>query len=154
MKTDHKLLLLRIITAGFFVACTSGGVDPNDPNGGGGHGGGGGGAGSSPQDTTAPVLNIVTPTDNQVFTSGASINVTGNINDDLGLYRGSIRITNDANGQILKEQLYEIHYILAYNFNISYTPLVSSPSDYTVTVSFEDHGLNTTSKSVKIKVNP
>ena len=151
MKTDLKILLLFFFAAGLFTACSSGGIDPNDPgSGGAGHGG----AGSSPQDTTAPVLNIATPVENQVFTSGAAINVTGSITDDLGLYRGNIRITNDANGQLLKEQLYEIHYVLAYNFNVSYIPLVTASSDYTVSVSFEDHGLNSVTKSVKIKVNP
>ena len=33
------------------------------------------------------------------------------------LYQGSIRITNDANGELLKQQLYEIHGVLSYNFN-------------------------------------
>jgi len=107
-----------------------------------------------PVDTVAPVLDIFTPSANQVFTSGNTINVTGRITDDLGLYRGSIRISNDANGSILKEQLYEIHYQLLYNFNISYTPNVTVPSNYTVTVFFEDHGLNSATKSVKIQVNP
>jgi hypothetical protein len=151
MKNDLKILLFIILAAGLFTACSSGGVDPNDPGAGAGHGGG---AGSSPQDTTAPVLSVLTPVENQVFNNGNSINVTGSISDDLGLYRGSIRITNDATGQVLKEQLYEIHYVLAYSFNISYTPLVSTASDYTVTVSFEDHGLNSVTKAVKIRVNP
>jgi hypothetical protein len=31
---------------------------------------------------------------------------------------------------------------------------VSSTSNYTITVSFEDHGYNTVTRSVKIKVNP
>ena len=107
--------------------------------------GGGDGIGHDPtvSDTTAPVLQIYTPVENQVFVNGNTINITGKITDDLGLYQGVIRITDDANGSILKEQRYEIHYVLAYNFNISYTTFnVSSPADYTVTVSFEDHGLN------------
>ena len=35
--------------------------------------------------------------------SGNAINVTGRITDELGLYRGNIRITNDGNGGVLKE---------------------------------------------------
>lgn len=108
----------------------------------------------NPGDTTAPVLDIYTPTLNQVFTSGNIINVTGRIIDDAGLYRGNIKITNDANGTLLKEQQYEIHGILSYNFNISYTTSVTTASDYTVTITFEDHGLNSTTRSVKVKVNP
>ena len=141
------LLLFLITGALFAVSCSKGGSSSND-NGGGPH------PTPSPIDTIAPVLNINTPIPNQIFTSGNVINITGRITDDLGLYRGFIRITNDANALILKEQLYEIHYVLAYDFNISYTPNVSVPSDYTVTVSFEDHGYNSTTKSVKVKVNP
>jgi hypothetical protein len=130
------------------TACSKGSSSSTD------HGGGGPTPTPSPIDTTAPILNIYTPTANQVFTTGNVINVTGKITDDLGLFRGFIRITNDANGAILKEQQYEIHFVLSYDFNISYTTNVSAPSDYTVTVYFEDHGYNSATKSVKVKVNP
>lgn len=105
-------------------------------------------------DVIAPVIEITTPTDGQVFTNGNSISVTGKVMDDGGLYRGSIRITNDANGALVKEQLYEIHGFQSFNFNISHTTSVTTPSDYTVTVRFEDHGTNVTGASVKVKVNP
>jgi phosphate-selective porin len=108
----------------------------------------------TPTDVTAPAIEISAPLTNQVFASGSAINVTGKLTDDYGLYRGSIRITNDATGAVLKEQLYEIHGLLIYNYSISYTPTVSVASDYTITVSFEDHGLNVATKSVKVKVNP
>ncbi|NOT49775.1 MAG: hypothetical protein HOP10_00685 [Chitinophagaceae bacterium] len=145
MKVLFKLILFTgCIT--FMSACSKGGGSGNDD--------GGVVHIPSPNDITAPVLDIFSPTPDQVFTSGSNINVTGRITDDLGLYRGSIRITNDANGNILKEQLYEIHYVLNYNFNINYTPAVTVPSNYTVTVTFEDHGYNSATKTVKIKVNP
>jgi len=147
MKTHFYIFSILISGAMLVVACSKGGNSTND-NGGGPH------PTPSPIDTIAPVLIINSPTANQVFTTGNVINVTGRITDDLGLYRGSIRITNDANGTLLKEQLYEIHYVLAYDFNISYITNVTTASDYTVTVSFEDHGFNTTTKSVKVKVNP
>jgi hypothetical protein len=105
-------------------------------------------------DTIPPILEINTPLPNQVFTGSNTINVTGKITDESGLYRGSVNIVNDANGDVLKEQLYEIHGILSYNFNVAYTPSVTTVSNYTVTVSFEDHGLNTTTQSIKVKVNP
>lgn len=147
MKARFPILLLLIAGVLLAAACSKGGSSSND-NGGGPH------PTPSPIDTIAPALNINTPTSNQVFTSSNVINITGRITDDLGLYRGSIRITNDANGALLREQLYEIHYVLAYDFNISYTTNVSTSSDYTVTVFFEDHGFNSATKSVKVKVNP
>lgn len=108
----------------------------------------------TPTDIVAPVIDIYTPTPNQIFSNGNAINITGKISDDLGLYNGSIRITNDANGELVKQQLYEIHGLLTYNFNISHIVSVTAASDYTVTVTFQDHGLNRTTTTVKIKVNP
>ena len=105
-------------------------------------------------DVTPPVVSILTPADNQVFASGNVINITGRLTDDLGLYRGTIKVINDANGAILMNQSYEIHGLKLYDFNINYTTSVSVVSDYTITVAFEDHGLNLTTKSVKVKVNP
>ena len=107
-----------------------------------------------PNDIVAPVIMINSPAANQVFTTGSVINISGTLTDDYGLYRGIIRITNDANGSSVLSQCYEIHGLLAYTFNLNHTASVSIPTDYTVTVSFEDHGLNSTSKTVKIKVNP
>ena len=51
-------------------------------------------------------------------------------------------------------QAYEIHGLLLYNFSINHTVSTFAAADYTVTVSFEDHGLNATTKSVKVKVTP
>ena len=130
----------------FAVSCSKGGSSSGDN--------GGGHPTPAPNDTIPPVVIINTPAANQVFTSGNTISITGRITDDLGLFQGTIRVTDDATGGILKLQQYEIHYILAYDFNVSYTTNVTAVSDYTVTVSFMDHGYNTTTKTVKVKVNP
>jgi phosphate-selective porin len=130
------------------AACSKGGTATDDGDGNDGQ------HVLTPTDVTAPIIEIATPAANQVFLSGNLITITGKLTDDYGLYRGSIRITNDANGTVLKEQLYEIHGLLLYNYSISYTANVTASADYTVTVTFEDHGLNTSTKSVKIKVNP
>ena len=147
MNTGYIKLFFAAAVITMLAACSKGGSAANTEGPGEIHI-------PSPTDTTAPVLVISTPTANQVFTSGNTINVSGRITDDLGLYQGSIRITDDANNNVLKEQLYEIHYVLAYDYNVSYTTSVSVPSNYTVTVSFMDHGYNVTTRSVKVKVNP
>lgn len=105
-------------------------------------------------DVIPPVIEISTPADGQVFANNSTIKVTGKVTDTGGLYRGSIRITHDANNALLKEQTYEIHGFQLFNFNISHTATVTTTSNYTVTVQFEDHGSNITTESVKIKVNP
>lgn len=108
----------------------------------------------TPNDTTAPEITILTPTLNQVFANGGVISITGKITDDFGLYRGTIRVVNNATGTMLMNQAYEIHGLLLYNFSINHTVAALTASDYTITVSFEDHGYNATTKSVKVKVNP
>lgn len=104
------------------------------------------------QDTVFPVVEIFKPVINQAFMNGDTIVVEGKVTD-LGLYRGKIKIVNDANGVVIKEQLYEIHGLPLYNFNVKHKTSVNVVSDYTVTVEFEDHGLNITSKTIKVKVN-
>jgi hypothetical protein len=139
---------ISLVVIGAVISCSKG-------SGTGINGGGNGGEHiNNPSDTIAPSLTINTPSENQVFSNGSVINVTGRITDNAGLYRGSIRIINDANGIVLKEQLYEIHGLLAYNFSISHTAASAVASDYIVTVWFEDHGYNSATLSVKIKVNP
>jgi hypothetical protein len=120
----------------------------------------GGGAGNNethdypdPNDYTVPVLVVNTPGDNQVFSNGSSINVTGNISDN-SLFQGSITIQNNTTGTVVKDQYYVIHYIPSYDFSMSYIATVTSSTDFTVTVRFEDHGHNVASKSIKVTVNP
>ncbi|MGQ0738586.1 MAG: hypothetical protein ACT4OJ_05955 [Bacteroidota bacterium] len=147
MNGKIKIVLIAAVFTGL-LACSKGGAITDDGNG------GGGGHVTTPSDTIPPELVITTPADNQVFASGNAVSITGRITDNNGLYRGSIRMINDADGTVIKEQAYEIHGITAYNFNISHTVSVSVTSNYTVTVWFEDHGYNSVTKSVKIKVNP
>ena len=104
-------------------------------------------------DTTYPVIRIDRPVNNQVFNNGDTIKIEGNVSDNA-LYRGKIKITNDLNGFVIIEQAYETHFIQSYNFSFFHKTAVSVASDYTVTVEYEDHGLNTTTKTVKVKVNP
>ncbi len=146
MKNRISLFIVSAIAVVVIASCSKG-ITTDDDGGGGVHN-------PQPSDTTAPVINISSPTAAQVYMNGNTINVSGTVSDDYGLYRGSIKITNDANGFSVKEQLYEIHGIVSYNFNINHAATVTTAADYTVTVSFEDHGYNVITKSVKIKVNP
>jgi hypothetical protein len=104
-------------------------------------------------DTSLPVIKIDRPLMNQVFVNGDTIKIEGGVTDN-GLYRGKIKIVNDANGLLVKEQAYEIHSQQSYNFSVHHKTSVSVITDYTVSVEFEDHGLNITAQTVKVKVNP
>ncbi|HUR67364.1 MAG TPA: hypothetical protein VMZ03_13520 [Chitinophagaceae bacterium] len=148
MRTGINIILTLVVGA-TLLACSRGGSGAGQFDG-----GGAGGHVSAPSDSIPPVLIVSTPVPDQVYSSGAIINVSGTISDNNGLYRGSIRITNDANGALLKEQLYEIHGLTSYNFNINQVVTVGALTNYTVTVWFEDHNYNAASKAVRIKVNP
>jgi hypothetical protein len=104
-------------------------------------------------DTTNPVIEITTPTENQEFNSGSTISITGKITDN-SLYQGAIKIKDEANGNTVKDQAYEIHGLPSYTYNLAFTPSVTKTTSYIITVEFEDHGFNKSSKSVKVKVNP
>lgn len=108
----------------------------------------------SANDKTPPEIIVFTPSANQVFSNANVINISGRITDDLGLYRGTIKIVNDANSSTVMSQAFEIHGLRLYNFNINHTTSVSTASDYSVVITFEDHGTNSATKSVPVKVNP
>lgn len=144
----HWTFLLLSIALFSLLACSKGGTSTDDGSGGGGP------HVQADDDTTKPVLTILTPVNNQTYTTGSSISVTGTITDDLGLYRGSIRITNDVTGEILKEQLYEIHGVKNYNFSVAAPATVTAATGFTVSVFYEDHGLNSVSQTLKVMVNP
>ncbi|MBC7872975.1 MAG: hypothetical protein H7Y01_03205 [Ferruginibacter sp.] len=147
MKQKNFSILVWAIVIMLLQSCSKGGTSFDDGSGGPPHV-------ETPNDIIAPEITIATPVTNQVFSNGNVISITGKITDDYGLYRGTIRVTNDATGMIVMNQAYEIHGLVLYNFTINHTAAVTGTTDYTVTVSFEDHGLNTTTKSVKVKVNP
>jgi len=104
-------------------------------------------------DSTFPVVEITSPTADQEFKSGTAINITGKITDN-SLYQGSITIKDEGTGSTVKDQVYEIHGLSAYNYNLAWTPSVTKTTSYIITVKFEDHGFNESSKSVKVKINP
>ena len=142
------LAVLPVIVL-FAVACSRG-----EGPGSGGGGGNGGPHVITDQDSIAPVVTISTPADNQVFASGSSVSMTGRITDETGLYQGSVKLVNDATGEEVKNQQYAIHGFRSYDYTVTHTPSVGVPTDFTVTVNFFDHGLNSTTRSVKIKINP
>jgi hypothetical protein len=143
MKWIGGILWIALISV-LLVACSKGGslTPDEDPN-----------HIVDFSDTTYPVIEISTPTVDQEFKSGSAISITGKITDN-GLYQGTINIKDEGTGVTVKDQVYEIHGLPSYNYSLSYTPSVTKTSSYIITVAFEDHGLNKSSKSVKVKIIP
>lgn len=104
-------------------------------------------------DSTVPVVVIASPTSNQVFKSGDVIQIRGKVTDN-SLYQGKVRVVDDATSTIILEQAYEIHGYQVYNFTVACPTEVTVVSHYTVSVEFEDHGLNEGTQSVGVTVKP
>ena len=105
-------------------------------------------------DKIFPVISISKPTANQVYTNADSIIVQGKTTDNGVVYKGKVLITNDATNAIVAESYYESHYLSAIDFRVTYKPVVTVPTDFTVFVEFQDHGLNVVSSTIKVKANP
>jgi len=105
-------------------------------------------------DKVFPVITVSKPAANQVYVSNDSIIVQGKATDDRVVYKGKVLITNDATSAIVAESYYESHYLNTIDFRLAYKPAVTVPTDFSVFVEFQDHGLNTVSAAIKVKVNP
>jgi hypothetical protein len=70
------------------------------------------------------------------------------------MYNGKVQIKNDVNGLMVAEGYYETHFLLAISFRLAYKAIVTAPTDFTALVEFQDHGANTSTVTIKVKVNP
>jgi hypothetical protein len=105
-------------------------------------------------DDIFPTITVSKPTNNQVYSSGDSIIVERKVTDDKKLYKGNVQIKNDANNFVTAEGYYETHFLSAINYRLAYKAVVTTPTDFSILVDFQDHGLNTSTATIKVKVNP
>ena len=104
-------------------------------------------------DDVFPTITVSKPTANQEYISGDSIIVEGKVTDDKKLYKGKVQIKNDAN-LVLADSYYESHFLQAINYRLAYKAVVTVPTDFSILVEFQDHGANTSTTTIKVKVNP
>jgi len=104
-------------------------------------------------DDVFPTITVSKPTASQVYISGDSIIVEGKVTDDKIVYKGKVQIKNDAN-LVLADSYYESHFLQAINYRLAYKAVVTVPTDFSILVEFQDHGANTSTTIIKVKVNP
>ncbi len=105
-------------------------------------------------DYVFPTITISKPTTNQVYISGDSIIVEGKVTDDKIVYKGKVQIKNDVNNLVMADGYYESHFLQAINYRLAYKAVVTAPTDFSILVEFQDHGANTSTTTIKVKVNP
>ena len=119
----------------------------------------GGGTADNPDqvdenDNVFPVLTVIRPAANQLYTSGDSIIIEGNATDNKVMYKGKVQLKNDVTGSVVAEQFYETHFLKTLNFRVAYKAVVAAATEFTVILDFTDHGLNNVNNTFKVKVNP
>lgn len=101
-------------------------------------------------DTLSPVINITSPSVNQQFGSGATVNIVGSIFDNRELKSVHIFVTNKSSGvDILhiQDQPNE----RSYEVNKSFT--TGSFTTYAVLIEAEDHAGNKSQVAFDVKSN-
>ncbi|HKC35410.1 MAG TPA: DUF4625 domain-containing protein [Chitinophagaceae bacterium] len=102
------------------------------------------------KDYTAPVLTLNTPTNNQVFTAGQSIMVSGQVTDNKFISQIHIVITNLGSG-FEYQHVHIMPNASSFTFNQSYT--AQAGIFYKIEVIADDGSANSSAKSVQVFTN-
>jgi glutamine cyclotransferase len=104
----------------------------------------------SEQDTRPPLITITTPTNNQSFTNGQSIRMTGTITDDQYVAESHIHVTNKTTGELLMD----VHlYPGASSASFDQSITASAGKTYKITVTALDKQVNEGRTSVEVTCN-
>ena len=99
------------------------------------------------EDTTAPVLTIVSPAENEAFTGEVHLELTVT---DESLHEMSIKVTKDSDGVVVFEEDPEVHDLTEFEYHEHFTPAgLSGATALTLTMTVEDHASHITTKTVK-----
>jgi hypothetical protein len=102
------------------------------------------------KDIIAPVVNIASPLNAQIFTGGQNINITGTITDDKYIAEVHIHVSNTATGSLLMDiHLYPATNIVNFNQSIN----AVSGTNYKILVTAKDKAINEGRSSVEVAAN-
>ncbi len=102
------------------------------------------------KDRILPVLEITSPTNNQVFTAGSTVNVTGNLSDNGRLVEVHVHISNKNTGDLL----IDIHrYPSAPSFTLNESFQAEAGIEYRIQVIAKDDATNENRATVEISSN-
>lgn len=105
---------------------------------------------SGDQDNVFPVVTIANPLQNQTFTSGQQINITGTISDNTYIAEVHIHITNNNTGALLMD-VHQYPGGSSATFNQSITAV--SGVVYKIQVIAKDRAVNETTSTVEVVCN-
>jgi hypothetical protein len=101
-------------------------------------------------DDFLPMIVLSSPSNGQVFTGGATVNITASITDNIKLAEVHVHISDHATGQLLVD-IHRYPNAAAYALNESFQ--AQSGINYTIRVIAIDRSGNTEMQTVQVTVN-
>lgn len=101
-------------------------------------------------DTTVPIITVTSPTNNQVFSGGQTVNITAAISDDSNIEEVHLEITNTTTGAFITHE----HFVPgASTYALARTFTVQAGSAYRIKIEADDAHGNKTEAQVTISAN-
>ena len=101
-------------------------------------------------DRVLPVVTISAPLNNQVFTAGQTVNITGTLSDNQQLAEVHVHISNNTTGTLLVD-IHRYPLSALYSLNESFT--VQSGIEYKILVIAKDNAANENRATVLVSAN-
>lgn len=101
-------------------------------------------------DRVLPVVTISAPLNNQVFSAGQTVNITGTLSDNQQLAEVHVHISNNSTGTLLVD----IHrYPLSATYLLNESFLVQGGIEYKIQVIAKDNAANENRATVLVSAN-
>jgi len=101
-------------------------------------------------DRELPVIAITSPSNNEVFIAGETVNITGNLSDNQQLTEVHVHISNNATGALLID-IHRNPGTTTYRLNESFQP--QAGINYKIQVMAKDNSANENRAAVEITSN-
>ena len=105
--------------------------------------------GCSKYDEVAPVISIILPNENQVFSVGQTVTIKATVSDNEGLHMVHVIVTDNTGGHWVHS---EDHWD-GKNFDINKTFTATVGKIYTIHIDATDHNENTTTREMTVSAN-
>ncbi|MFL5773423.1 MAG: Ig-like domain-containing protein [Flavisolibacter sp.] len=106
--------------------------------------------GCGKNDDMAPVITITSPTDNQVFSGGQTVNIKASITDNEGIHMIHVSVIDNSTGGHL---LHTEDHPDVKSYNVNQTFVGVTGRTYTIDIDANDHNENLANKEVNVSAN-
>jgi hypothetical protein len=101
-------------------------------------------------DTEMPVITMTSPTNNQVFSAGQTVNIAGTVSDNNKIEELHLEITNTTTGVFLTHEHYAPD---AATYNLSRTFITQAATSYKIKIEAHDASDNVAKTEIMISSN-